>query len=297
MGRESRSVPTLFVFRRTGTEVCGTSGTGTTFRRTVSHGCLAGQSGPGQKYARLSCPVPCPFLVRKGFLTKEWRWIYSNGKLIFKFFRYKPTIDQHKLVSKSVFQTIITDNYVVRIYLLDIWRIKSWFLYEFKIMVLWELICDILFILNNLIKALKLIFAKSFPKILILIFFHSNYRVIHLVWFNVNCSWNIDIGDLFSCWRTGHDRKKSENASDCFTNLIHYFSNLLLTLTRPLRRKLRMRWFFELSKVKESSFFKSDLTDLPQIFDAQYKKVTYFCRVSDESALIRNFLRNGRVRG
>ena len=29
-----------------------------------------------------------------------------------------------------------------------------------------------------------------------------------------------------------------------------------------------MRWFFDVSKVKESSFFKSDLTDPPQIFDA-----------------------------
>ena len=29
-----------------------------------------------------------------------------------------------------------------------------------------------------------------------------------------------------------------------------------------------MRWFFDVSKVKESSFSKSDLTDPPQIFDA-----------------------------
>ena len=28
-----------------------------------------------------------------------------------------------------------------------------------------------------------------------------------------------------------------------------------LTLTRPLRRKLRIRWFFDVSKVKESIFF------------------------------------------
>ena len=39
-------------------------------------------------------------------------------------------------------------------------------------------------------------------------------------------------------------------------------SEIVLTLTRPLRRKLQMRWFFDVSKVKESSFFfKSDLTD------------------------------------
>ena len=29
----------------------------------------------------------------------------------------------------------------------------------------------------------------------------------------------------------------------------------VLTLRRPLRRKLLMRWFFDISKVKESSFF------------------------------------------
>ena len=40
----------------------------------------------------------------------------------------------------------------------------------------------------------------------------------------------------------------------------------ILTLTRQLRRKLRMRWFFDVSKVKESSFFKSDLTDPPSDF-------------------------------
>ena len=35
-----------------------------------------------------------------------------------------------------------------------------------------------------------------------------------------------------------------------------------------MRKKLQMRLFFDVSKVKESSFFKSDLTDPPQIFDA-----------------------------
>ena len=35
-----------------------------------------------------------------------------------------------------------------------------------------------------------------------------------------------------------------------------------------MRRKVRMRWFFDVSKVKESSFFKSDLTDPLQIFSA-----------------------------
>ena len=42
-----------------------------------------------------------------------------------------------------------------------------------------------------------------------------------------------------------------------------------LTLRRPLRKKLRMRWFLDVSEVKESSFLKKDLTDPPQIFDAR----------------------------
>ena len=40
-----------------------------------------------------------------------------------------------------------------------------------------------------------------------------------------------------------------------------FYSTGMLTFRRLLRRKLRMRWFFDMSKVKESSFFKSDLTD------------------------------------
>ena len=47
-----------------------------------------------------------------------------------------------------------------------------------------------------------------------------------------------------------------------------------LTLRRPLRRKLWMRWFFDVSKVKESSFLKSDLTDPHQIFDAHLLETT-----------------------
>ena len=39
-----------------------------------------------------------------------------------------------------------------------------------------------------------------------------------------------------------------------------------LTLRRPLRRKLRMRWFFDVFRVKESSFSKSDLTYTPSDF-------------------------------
>ena len=101
----------------------------------------------------------------------------------------------------------------------------------------------------------------------------------------------------------------------------------MLTLRRPLRRKLRMRLFFDISKVKESSFFligphwppsgtwrvdktpslfermrlkrKRTMfiyTNQPLITSFYLKKVPIFCRISDELALIRNFLRNGRVR-
>ena len=50
--------------------------------------------------------------------------------------------------------------------------------------------------------------------------------------------------------------------------VFRYIWDFVLNLRRPLRRKLRMRWFLDISKVKESSFLKSDLTDPPQIFDA-----------------------------
>ena len=43
-------------------------------------------------------------------------------------------------------------------------------------------------------------------------------------------------------------------------------SKHVLTLTRPLRKNLQMRWFFDVFKVKESSFFKSNLTDPPLRF-------------------------------
>ena len=44
---------------------------------------------------------------------------------------------------------------------------------------------------------------------------------------------------------------------------------------------------------------KNDVYSHQPIFNQiiLYKKVPIICRISDESALIRNFLRNGRVRG
>ena len=47
-----------------------------------------------------------------------------------------------------------------------------------------------------------------------------------------------------------------------------------LTLRRPWCRRLRMRWFFDISKVKESRFFKSDLTGPNQIIDAHLLETT-----------------------
>ena len=49
-----------------------------------------------------------------------------------------------------------------------------------------------------------------------------------------------------------------------------------LTLRRSLRKKFRMRWFFDVSKVKESRFFKSDLTDPPQFFYSHLLENTNF---------------------
>ena len=56
--------------------------------------------------------------------------------------------------------------------------------------------------------------------------------------------------------------------SHLWKDLFPKVKNFYLTLTRPLLRKLRMRWFFDVSKVEESSFLESNLTDPPQIFDA-----------------------------
>ena len=137
---------------------------------------------------------------------------------------------------------------------------------------------------------------------------------------------------------------------------VRYLTNFnphSVRLKRPLRRKLRMRCFFDVPKVKESSFFNPTSLTPHQIFDAHLletndfspfrfhfsvgfiptswfesddfiaysnewdwrektmfihtnqplitsfyiKKVPIFRRISDESALIRTFLRNGRVRG
>ena len=62
-----------------------------------------------------------------------------------------------------------------------------------------------------------------------------------------------------------------ENAESAVWGLLVFpvrliFQVYTLTRRRPLRRKLRMRWFFDISRVKESSFFKSDLTDPPSDF-------------------------------
>ena len=47
-------------------------------------------------------------------------------------------------------------------------------------------------------------------------------------------------------------KKRCDIAINCET---------ILTLRRPLRRKVRMMWFFDISKEKESRFFNSDLND------------------------------------
>ena len=69
----------------------------------------------------------------------------------------------------------------------------------------------------------------------------------------------------------GFDQQNSSETIECIirfrSNLNQfYFKPNFLTLRRPLRKKLRMRWFFDVSKVKESSFLKSDITDPPSDF-------------------------------
>ena len=49
---------------------------------------------------------------------------------------------------------------------------------------------------------------------------------------------------------------------------IFYGTTCYLTLRRPLRRKLRMRWFFDISKVKDLSFVNRTSLTPHQIFDA-----------------------------
>ena len=68
-----------------------------------------------------------------------------------------------------------------------------------------------------------------------------------------------------------YDWLVKEYEMNIFINKFTYKNFVLLrrhylTLRRSLRIKVRMRWFFDVSKVKESSFFKSDLTDPPSDF-------------------------------
>ena len=81
---------------------------------------------------------------------------------------------------------------------------------------------------------------------------------------------------LITAWYStsrGQDTKRFIYMQGTSFEVIYYFKNWFeiidnlfcgLTLTRPLRRKLRMRWFFDVSKVKESSFFlnRTSLTRL-----------------------------------
>ena len=57
-------------------------------------------------------------------------------------------------------------------------------------------------------------------------------------------------------------------------DLISAIDSVDLTLRHPLHKKLRMRWFFDVSKVKESSFLKIGPHWPRQIFDAHLFKNT-----------------------
>ena len=82
----------------------------------------------------------------------------------------------------------------------------------------------------------------------------------------ITLSWKVKnkTKKTFFVWKIYHYLSKYCN--NILLSLLKFLSNnILLTLTCPLRTKLR--WLFDVSRVKESSFFfKSDLTDLPLRF-------------------------------
>ena len=69
-----------------------------------------------------------------------------------------------------------------------------------------------------------------------------------------------------------------------------------LTLRRPLRRKLRMSWFFDVSKVKASSFFKSNLTDSPQRLLENTNLTTSELKTLKKLCFDKEKRKNGQVR-
>ena len=71
---------------------------------------------------------------------------------------------------------------------------------------------------------------------------------------------------------------KIYHVSDIFLNIFNY---VLLTLRRPLRKNLRMMWFFDVSKMTESSFFlyRTSLTPLRFLMRIFWKNtISFFCR-------------------
>ena len=92
--------------------------------------------------------------------------------------------------------------------------------------------------------------------------------------------WDLILNILFSIFKFNSIEPQSSNDGGLSSSVVQGFGNFCdekyftdvpsclynfhrwwtltgsLTLRRPLRKKLRMRWFFDISKVKESIFFK-----------------------------------------
>ena len=105
--------------------------------------------------------------------------------------------------------------------------------------------------------------------IYLIVFFIWNWHENIKVKFKISGSFFIDLSQksVFSGWGSADVTSLLSFISKSHIKFSKY-NNMKLSLRRPLRRKFRMRWFFDISKVKESSFFKTVLTDPPQIFDA-----------------------------
>ena len=83
------------------------------------------------------------------------------------------------------------------------------------------------------------------------------------------------------------------------TNLIVLWREIFNPHT-PVAQKVGDEVFFRRFKGEGVEFFTTTMfihTKQPLITSFYIKKLPIFCRISDDSALIRNFLRNGRVKG
>ena len=102
---------------------------------------------------------------------------------------------------------------------------------------------------------------------------NSNFLFDTWTWIIItNSDWNT-YQCLYLCLPFRKTVNRSKNASNPLRSLNRHSK---LTLRYPLRKKLRMSWFFDVSKVKESSFFLIGPHWPPQIFDPHLLENTNF---------------------